>query len=425
MGAEHTIKQSQIDAARIKQAADNAAKLSLAESQRIIQRSNNAASDIYADSARRVQTANNDAATSVAAGRTTLRDTGNAINKSLAADQRAMQASYNEQGILVHAAKKVVQEARNARAAVDSDVARWSQSLKNKRILDEGGERSGQVLNETLHGMDRAVNQGVFARIEASRFLGATTATAAALGVGGSSIDQIKDTIQMQQALQEQASDDDLHAKVIAGYRQRGNVMADAIGALDFSAITANMDRDVIDTAHDSSAISDNQDYSPIFAQLDYQAITAQKDFTVFTADLDYTKYMDHKKMGFLQTWFTINAAAVATYFGGPQAGEAVVDASIGINDAQNLDFASANKQFGSALSNGMAGMQTYRAGASGSSSGTPWADQFRSKPATATAQPYVSNLGSVQLNLGNYGGGYGNSSQGYGSSGANYKFGG
>jgi hypothetical protein len=83
-------------------------------------------------------------------------------------------------------------------------------------------------------------------------------------------------------------------------------------------------------------------------------------DNTAINANLDFTQYVDHKKMSGLSQLLAFTGAAAATYYGGPQAGNAVLSAFVGQNKAQNGDFAGAEQSFDTAFKGAVQGWQNF-----------------------------------------------------------------
>jgi len=79
-----------------------------------------------------------------------------------------------------------------------------------------------------------------------------------------------------------------------------------------------------------------------------------------FQAGLDYTQYIDHDKVSGLQKVVGFAAAAAATYYGGPQAGSAVLDVVSAQNRAANGDFDGAASRMESAFKGAVTGAKTY-----------------------------------------------------------------
>lgn len=357
--AEHIRAQSQIDAARTKQKAHNDAQISLAESKKIVQTANNAASTLFANSQRALQSTNND------------------VSAKIVAAQKGMQVTYNDQIVQVTAAKRVLQAARNERAAADSDVAKWSQSIGNNKVLDATGRQINNISEEIALNLDKATTGRAFDRLAYSGALGASIAGAAAAGVGGGSVEAHNTAMRMQQNFKEAAEDRAIQRNTYLAGQAKGNALRAGVDSLKNDLFIADMDREDLVAAVDTSAIFDNQDFT---------AIQDQQDYTVYSPDLDYTVYMDHKKMSGFQQVATFVGAAAATWFAGPLAGMAVVNGSMALNDMQNGDMASAQRGFDSAAQGISGGFKTWRAGADQNTSGASWGSQIMSKSSNSGA---------------------------------------
>lgn len=420
-GNEHIVKQSQIDAARVVQKARNAAQLSLVESKKIVQAANNAASQSFATARRQVQSANNSAeevlygsnvrlqnasnalSATVTSSRRQIQATSNSVARAQMKSKLAIQAKFNDEAIQVAEARKVLQAARNERAAVETDVANWTVSLRNKQRTDAMGKQVNALQEQINAALDSATFGRAFDRIANSETLGATIANAAAAGVGGSSVEAFNSAMSLRQAMREEREDREIASRVQFARRQQADAMGEAYNGfggfgraqLDREVIIAEQDNTAVFDEQNFDAILDNQNYDPLYRSQDYGAIIADQDFEVFTPDLDFTQYVDHKKMSGLQQVTSFIGAGVATYFGGPQAGAAVLDASMAINDMQNGNFAGAQQGFTNAFGNATQGWKTYRAGATNGGQGAAWgANLFKSKPVSG----YNSDVGTVNF---------------------------
>jgi hypothetical protein len=447
-GNEHIVKQSQIDAARVIQKSRNAAQLSLVESKKIVQAANNVASQSFADARKKVQGANNAAEAALFESNTKLRDASNVLSATVTSGRRAVQAAgnglaatvtnarrsiqtagnsaaraqmrgklalqakFNDEAIQVAEARKVLQAARTERAAVETDVSNWMVSLRNQKRTDAMGKQVSYLQEQIGTTLDGSVVGRAFDRIANSEALGATIANAAAAGIGGSSVEAFNTAMSMRQAMKEEREDRELASRVLYAKRQQ----AEALGAAydGFGGFgRAELDREIIIAEQDNSAVFDEQNFDPILDQQnfdpildeqnfdplyrsqDYSAIIADQDFEVFTPDLDFTQYVDHKKMSGLQKVATFIGAGVATYYGGPKAGNAVFDASMAINDMQNGNFAGAQQGFTNAFGNAVGGFRTFRAGATDGGIGSAWGPNlFKSKPVSG----YKSDVGTVNF---------------------------
>ncbi|WCD56071.1 hypothetical protein [Caulobacter phage BL198] len=410
--AEHIRAQSKIDAGRITQAAYNRNQISLADAKTLLQTTNNVAAKDWAAAQTKIRDANNYATTVVSNAQNALIDGQNALNikttdvynrtqkgiaesntataSGIAGAQKSVQDFRNATAVDIALAQRKVQEARNERAASESTLARWSQSVANQHILDEAGDRITAIQEDAAARVDQALVGRISDRLKGAEALGAALAQAGAAGLGGASVETFAQDIRLREALQQEAVDRQIAAVTYQAGQARGQTLTNAVGSMDNRSIVADMDY--------SAIIPEGQDFSPIWAQkfaaetqvadqnydrayaaLDFTPFVADQDYEVIQPNLDYTTYVDHKKMSFLQKWFTVGTAAAATYFAGPKAGAAVFDASFAAYDAKNGDFARAGAGFSNAASGLFsAGKQYYQSG------GSPWASTtFKSSPSS------------------------------------------
>lgn len=399
--AEHIIAQSKIDAARKTQAAHNAAQMTLTEARKTVQSGNNYASTVLAGAQTSLRDARNSASEIVTTSRNNLRVAQNDGAVVVANAQKAVQTQYNtsnlqlrdikrqgqgevnEAALALMAAETTIQTAKNQAAASGATVTRWEASLRNQQILKQAGDKMNEITDTVLAISSQAATGTIFDRLQAATAMGSLIADASASGVGGSSVAAFNTSMRLAQALKEDAKEREVRGKVTGLARSRYAVFDEAVGSMVDTTVNVNLDYTPPQDRRDLSYIGADQNFDAIIPNIDYGVDLADKDFTqyiadidrtVYTPDLDYTQYVDHKKMSFLQKWFTLNTAAVATYFGGPQAGMAVTDASMSIYEAKNGNYQAAQQYGNSVLANGMAGFKTYRAGANSSNpNGSAW----------------------------------------------------
>lgn len=212
-------------------------------------------------------------------------------------------------------AARLTQKARNELKGAMSASQAWAQSFANSRKMKMAGEQVGEIAENMARNLDVATSGRFADRLEASQAFGANVASAAAAGVGGSSIEMFNNTLRTTQALREESGDRALNTDLIASSNSRANTYGDAAGSMD------------------------NQS---------------------FQAGLDYTQYIDHVKMSTTAKVLGFAAAAGATYFGGPQAGEAVLSLVAGENKMANGDFEGGFSSYGSAFTNGVSALKGY-----------------------------------------------------------------
>lgn len=387
-GAIHIVAQANIDAARIKQKAYNARQISDAQSNSTVRDANNAASKVITDARILMQSAGNDASMTLSKARQVLRDTNNASAKLLSGAQTSLQEAqnkyrmvmadnaktsqrdYNEQAEEVAAAQRTIRDARNERAGAQSSLALWSQSLGNKIKLDRAGATINAMQADVLRKSDDMVLGNVSDRMRTAELLGASIAQAAAAGVGGSTIEQYNTAMNLGDALKEERTARALNTAKWQAHEQAASTLKETVASLGYETFAADMDRNSYTAQKDFSAIlpdldyqvfTPEQDFNPYNAELDYTAYVADQDFSVYAPNLDFTQYVDHRKQSLFSRVLTMGAAGVATYFGGPAAGQAVLSANEGIQMARNGDYAGSNAAFNSAMRSGYTGFKTYQ----------------------------------------------------------------
>lgn len=225
-------------------------------------------------------------------------------------------------------AARVTQKARNELKAASAAQNTWVQSFSNQRRMKAAGSRINEITENIGRNLDAATYGRVGERLAASEELGANIASAAAAGVGGSVVDTFNNTIRLSAAMAEEQGDRALRTDLLSSSDMRGDFLENAAGSLD------------------------NQ---------------------TFNAGLDYTQFVDHQKQSLLTKVATVAGAAAATYFGGPQAGKAVFDASAAANAADNGDYEGAAAKAASAFQGAIIGAKRYSDAGGESWGGTVW----------------------------------------------------
>lgn len=234
-------------------------------------------------------------------------------------------------------AARITQKARNEASGAQAALSNFTKALSNKRALDAAGKQIGAVNENITRNLDAATYGKLGQRVQAAEELGQSVATAAAAGVGGSTIDLFNQQIMATYSREEDQADRAIASDLYLATDSKGDALSNAVGGFDNSQTFAN---------------------------------------------LDFRQFVDHKKMSGLSQVAALAGAAAATYFGGPQAGKAVTDAFVGINDAQNGDFASAAARLDSAVVGGFKGANTY------SDLGSAWG-----KDAWTSTKRYLGNV--------------------------------
>lgn len=217
-------------------------------------------------------------------------------------------------------AQRTLIASNNEKEAATTSLARFNQSLANQRKLQAGGANYNAATINLAAKADANTTGNFQQKIADAEALGTAVVSAAAAGVGGSSVDTYQRTMQLRQSINEESRKRAQDAAQVNGAESRAAIIADTV---------------------------------------------AQLDNTQYAANIDYTQLIDHREQKNVFGAFV--AAAVATYFGGPQAGQAVLDVADAGGKLQNNDQAGASQRLSSAGANAMAGMQYWSAKNAGS----------------------------------------------------------
>lgn len=197
--------------------------------------------------------------------------------------------------------------ASNKVKKAQGDLANWSRNFANKKRVQAAEEEFNRKAEALSHEMRQAGKQRANLSLEYAEQQGALQAMAAFNGVGGSSVDMMENLVALQDAT------------TVEELQQTIENMS-YFGKLDMSNVMKN--------AYDS------------------------QDFSQHQLDIDFTKSV--KPVAMKRRLGKLIGVGVATYFGGPMAGEAVSNLAVGEWKATNADFDGSMKAFGSAIQNGI-----------------------------------------------------------------------
>lgn len=212
-------------------------------------------------------------------------------------------------------AARITQKSGNERRGAETALQQFSASLANQRNLDAAGKQINASHSNVARTLSAATSGTLMGRIQAAEELGAMASSAAAAGVGGSSVEAYNQTMRLSRAMQEEQQERSLNSDLIANTTNAGEALVDA---------------------------------------------TATLDNGVYRANLDFTQYVDHKKMGTFEKFAWLTTAATATVFGGPQAGMAVASLAEGKQAAMNGDYAAATQAQMGAVQNGFSAGKSF-----------------------------------------------------------------
>lgn len=213
-------------------------------------------------------------------------------------------------------AKRITTKSGNEKRVAQTDLQLFSQALGNRKIMEAAGKNINAYGENIAKNLEGAAMGAFQDQIRSAEELGATTAMASAAGIGGSSIQAYNDTLRTMDGLRREQDDRQFNRDLYAAGQARGDILTGAVDSFDKN---------------------------------------------VYRADLDVSTYMDVKKPSFLAGAATLGLAAAATYFGGPQAGQAVIGFRESQMAAERGDFAAASSSLTGSIMAGISAFKTYR----------------------------------------------------------------
>lgn len=205
------------------------------------------------------------------------------------------------------------QKAGNKLAKAQGDLANWSRSLSNRRRVTAAEEQFNAAAEALSNEAKAAGKQKANMTLDYAEQSGNLLALAAFSGVGGASVEAMENLIALQDATSQEELDQTVSRMLYNGKKSAASSLASEYKAQDFSQTVVQFDN---------------------------------------------TRHIAPKAMG--GRLLKLAAVAVATYFGGPMAGEAVANLAVGDWKASNGDFAGANQSFGAAISGGLSAAKGY-----------------------------------------------------------------
>lgn len=224
--------------------------------------------------------------------------------------------------------------------------------------MDAAGKNMANLEGNIARNIDAKANGDIQQQIALAEELGRSATMAGAAGVGGSSVDVFNNTVRLRAAMNQDQNDRAFHADKYAAEQDHGNMLYEAVAGLD-----------------------NNQ----------------------YRANLDNRRWADPHKQSTLSKIAEVGLTAAATYFGGPQAGQAVMSMFDAGEQAANGDFAGAASTFDQGVAGGVSAFQTTR---------SMGGNTFWSKPNTGVPQ-----IGGSDINVSSRNGFWGstrNSFNGY-----------
>ncbi|UYA98873.1 hypothetical protein IVIADoCa7_47 [Xanthomonas phage vB_Xar_IVIA-DoCa7] len=210
-------------------------------------------------------------------------------------------------------AKRKIQQANNNLSAKATTLNEFMRTMGNMTRMEAAGKEYNNAIENLAWETQEGGRGKLNAQLEQAEALGSLDAMAAVSGVGGSSMDLMESLIGLKADTQMYESAEMVRRMDANGRTQTAQLMLNGIKSID----------------------------------------TRQQ-----MGSFDYQVFIDPKKMS--NKWLKVAGIAVATYFGGPQAGEAAADHAVADWKANNGDFDGAGRDYGAALKNGMAAYKDW-----------------------------------------------------------------
>lgn len=269
---------------------------------------------------------------------------------------RVKMAEYN--------AAVTVQVAGNKKEAAMASLSDFSRSLGNTLRMEAAGKQFNEATSQLAEALEARGTGKINTSLAAAERMGQLTAQASAMGVGGSSMDLLNDTVKLQRNITQDLQDEATGRLAARGARGNANIMSNAENQTDLSRSFGNF---------------------------------------------DYTVHIAPKRMK--ARFGKLVAVAVATYFGGPMAGKAVADLAVADWQYSNGNFEGGAKTAGQAMEAGLSAYSSWSSLQSGDSAQS-WFSAVTQKNAQQTAGGSTFNTN------------FGNNWDWLGGSNGNYNFG-
>lgn len=224
---------------------------------------------------------------------------GSGVNTILQANNITAVARAN------YRAATQTQEANNKKEAARVTLAEFSRTLGNQMKMEAAGKEYNYAMDQLAHELEQSGKQKLNNQLQHAEATGALAAQAGSFGVGGSSVELMDTLMDLKAATQEETRSRAVMLMASKGKVQTAQVLTNASNSFDLSQTIGNY---------------------------------------------DYQRFVEPQRMK--RRLGKLIGVAVATYFGGPQAGEAVADMAVGSWKASNGDFDGAGNSFGNAAAN-------------------------------------------------------------------------
>lgn len=199
--------------------------------------------------------------------------------------------------------KVQVTAANNRLSAARTTLSEFARTLGNQMRMEAAGKEYNYAQSQLSHELEQSGKANLNAQLQNAEAQGALQAQAGAAGVGGASVELMDTLMDLRQATKAEQLRRGVELMAANGKRQTAQIVLNAQSSMDLQ-----------------------------------QSI----------GQFDYSQYIEPVRMK--RRLGKLIGVAVATYFGGPQAGEAAADFEVGTWQASNGDFQGSNASFGNAM---------------------------------------------------------------------------
>lgn len=210
-------------------------------------------------------------------------------------------------------AANMLQQSGNKRQAQEIALKEFSRTLGNNLRIEQAGKQFNEMMGQLAQQSTAASTNRLNLDLAASQRLGQLNTQAAAAGIGGTSVDLLNDTIVLQRESQAVLDGRATELSLSAGQRSASNIMNNAY---------------------------------------------LSQDLTQTMGSFDYTRHIKPQRMK--RRLGKLIGVAVATYFGGPMAGQAVADFAVGEWQSTNAKFDAAGQSYSQGIQNAISGYKTW-----------------------------------------------------------------
>lgn len=236
-----------------------------------------------------------------------------------------------------------------------SSFGDFMRSFRNKAVATAASKEYNYQMDQLSEELRTSGNASMTTQVQLAVARGALQAQAGYVGVGGSSADLMDTMVGLQAEMDLEAQDNARALLASRGATRTATVMSNAYGGMDIS-----------------------------------------RTFGSF----DFRQYVEPVAMK--NRFGALVGAAVATYFGGPRAGSAVLDMTVGNWQAANGDFAGASQSYDSGIQKGIGAFKSY-----GERGGQAWGDAlaegsgWKKSGVGSTARVTTSAAASAAMGVG------------------------